>query len=296
MTGKWKIHLVQLPRPFAIPAIVLAVLLGGIISGAAALPLGLACLAAALLTASGHTFNTYLDHEWTKLDKGEAAERSRSKVYTAGQQPIASGIMSPREVLTNALVTLGLSAIPAYFVGAMVGPWIWIVWGIGASITFWYSWSKLHWHPELVIGFFFATLPVWAGMAASGTVDLWRGFVIGLPLFLFWGLAAEPVDQWMDWEPNWPKGGRSLGMLIGRLNVPIRWIISFAVIMAFVVQAALVGLAWLAPLSLLSLIAIVPLMVGCIWIDYDKKKGLIWALSGAYVFTALLVVGQWIGG
>ena len=288
MKAKLKAHLWTLPRWFAIISAVSAIVLGGIISGALIVPIILASISGLLLMASGHSFNTFLDYEWTKLDRGEPDERSRPKEYTGGQQPIGTGVLSAKEVLANALGWLVLSVVPAVFLPHIV----WLPWTLGALVTFWYSWAKLHWHPEVALGIGFATFGVWLGMAASGHIDFWLGFLVSLPFLVLWGGLAEIIDQWIDWEPNWPKGARSTGMLLGKLGIPLRWIIPWGMSIVYLLQIFLISVGLLAPWTGLAFLAVIPISACAMLIDSDLKKGVLWGLLGIFLYQVLLVMGQ----
>ena len=288
MKAKLKAHFWILPRWFAVVAAVSAVVMGGIVAGASALPILLASISSLLLMGSGHSFNTLLDYEWTKLDRGEPDERSRPKSYTGGQQPIAAGVLTSKEVLANALGWLALSAIPIIFLPKIV----WLPWTLGALVTFWYSWAKLHWHPEVALGVGFATFGVWLGMSASGHIDFWRGFLVSLPFLVLWGGLAEIIDQWTDWLPNWPKGARSTGMLIGKLGIPLRWVITWGMSIVYLLQIFLITVGLLAPWTGLSFLAVIPISACAILIDTDLKKGVIWGLLAIFLYQSLVVVGQ----
>lgn len=288
---KVKAHLLTLPRWFAVSAAVVAIILGGIISGAPIWPIVLASVSGLLVMASGHSFNTFLDYEWTKLDRGESDERSQPKPYTVGQQPIAAGILSSKEVLANALGWLAVSAIPVVFLPAIS----WLPWALGAVVTFWYSRAKLLWHPEVPLGLGFGTFAIWLGMAASGTIDFWHGFLVSLPLVVLWGGLAEHIDQWMDWIPNWPKGGRSLGMLVGKLGIPLRWSIVWAISIVYLLQIYLISVGLLAPETGLTFIAVIPITLCAVLIDSDVKRGVVWGLGAILLYQILYLVGEAIG-
>jgi len=291
MKDKLKAHLITLPRWFALISAVSAIVLGGIVSNADFIPILLASISGLFIMASGHSFNTLLDYEWTKFDRGQEHERSKRKEYTVGQQPIAAGILSSKEVLVNALGWLLLAAIPAVFLPRA----IWLPWILGTLVTFWYAPAKKLWHPEVPLGFGFATFGVWLGMASSGSITFWQGFLVSLPLVMLWGGLAEHIDQWTDWEPNWPKGGRSLGMLIGRLGIPLRWSITWGMSIVYLLQIFLISIGLLAPSTALTFLAVVPITVCAILIDTNLKKGVFWGLGAIFLYQVLYVMGQAIG-
>lgn len=135
-----------LPRWFALPVAVLGVLLGGLVgagSQTTALRLVLVALSAGLVMAWGHSMNALLDYNWTKLDQGEG--RSRTTPYTGGQQALADGLVTPAEVLVNALAWLALSAAPLVLLSRQGYRWPWLFSAVAALCTFPYSCGKLNW-------------------------------------------------------------------------------------------------------------------------------------------------------
>jgi len=135
-----------------LPCVVCAVLLGCSLGGSLSWLSVIVVLAAIFQMAYSHSFNTLLDYSWTGFDKGVEDERSKGKVYTKGQQAIAAGKLSPKGVLANGLVYLAISAIFIGIVAWQVSPVIWIIWGITALCTFWYSWGKLYYNCEIALG------------------------------------------------------------------------------------------------------------------------------------------------
>ena len=194
------VHLWELPRWFAAPAVVAAVVMGNLIGGELSWLLVIAVVCGLLVMAWGHAMNTYLDYYWTGLDKGSVGLRSRPKEYTKGQQPIAAGILSGREVLANALVWLCLSAVMAAIISWKATAWVWLPWVLGSLSTFWYSWGKLHYCCELALGLGFGPFACMLGAATASSPDLGLAFLAGLPFAIVWGYAAETMDQWIDAE------------------------------------------------------------------------------------------------
>lgn len=289
---KLKWHLIHLPRWFALPAVGSAVTLGGLLTGANAWNMTLAALCGAFLMAYAHAFNTWLDHDWTGLDKGEAGERSKPKLYTSGQQPIAEGVLSSWEVIINGLVWLALAIGCTHAISIRVSPWVWLPFGLIVPITVLYSWGKLHYFCEIPLGLGFGPFAVWLGMSAAGMPSFGDGFLAGLPFLLIFGVVAETVDQWTDWEPNYSKGLRNIGALIGYHTLCITHFVGFLVVMTYLVQGALVMGGILAALSLFSLTAL-PLVVYCmLFLEWNPKVGLYLGLAAVFSYMIALVCGQ----
>lgn len=291
MKEKIKTH-IGLGRFFALPACVCAVLLGIALGGNWSWLSAMVILGAVFQMAYAHSFNTLLDYSWTGLDKGTEEERSKGKVYTKGQQPIAAGLMSPKQVLINGLVYLAISAVFIGIVAWNVSPVIWAIWGVTTLCTFWYSWGKLHWNCELALGTGFGPLAVMLGMASQPDPEFLVAFLAGIPFLIVWGYGAETIDQWTDAEPNWPRGLRNLGALLWKNNASISMFVVWVVCATFLSQLFLVVGGILAPLTALSLISFIPFSFCLLYLERDPKKGILWGLGAIYFYMLMLVVGE----
>ena len=289
---KVRVWFITAPRWFGLPIALCSVILGGILVKLPLPSMILISLTGALLMAGLHSMNSYLDWAVTKFDQGTIEERSRKKEYTTGQNFIEEGKLSPNATLACSLFWIAVSVIPIIFIGQ---PLVWLPWGLGIVSGIGYSFAKKCWCPEIALGFAFATCATWLGMASSGHIDFWRGFLISLPFFVIWGGLAEHIDQWKDWGSDWPKGGRSAGMLVGKLNIPLRWSVAWAMTIVYLVQIFLISIDLLAPATGLTFLAVIPMSACGILIDTELKKGVLWGLSGVYLYEILLVVGQAIG-
>jgi len=294
LKGKIKTQL-ELGRFFALPVAVCAVLLGIALGGHWSWLSAMVALGAIFQMAFAHSFNTLLDYSWTGFDKGTEEERSRGKVYTKGQQAIAAGIMSPREVLVNGLVYLAISAVFIGIVAWQVSPVIWVIWGVMALMTFGYSWGKLHWSCEFFLGIGFGPLAVMLGMASQPNPDFLLAFLAGIPVLILFGYGAETMDQYTDAEPNWPRGLRNLGALVWKNNASISMFIVWLLSATFLSQLFLIAGGVLHPLTALSLIAFIPFSMCLLFLEVKPKTGIIWGLGGIYLYVLLLVLGEVIG-
>lgn len=289
-------HLVTLPRPFAAPIAICAVILGGIIAGAAPFHLFWAVMAGLFLMAGAHSWNSFHDWAITKFDQGTPEERSRPKEYTIGQNVIETGVLSIKEVFINSIGWFVLSLGFVIPLSLMVTPWVWLPWGLVVLCVPWYSEAKKLWHPEVPLGLGFSTFAIWLGQAAGGKPDFALGALISVPLFLCWGVLAEHVDQADDYKPNWPKGGRSLGMLVAHMGIPLLWSIGWFTTIVFLSQIFLIAIGALAPWTGLTLLAFIPITFGALLIDKEHKKGVLGVLAGILLYSIFMVIGQIMGG
>jgi len=287
---------IGLGRFFALPCVVCSVLLGCTLGGNLNWLSGIVVLAAIFQMAYSHSFNTLLDYSWTGLDKGEEGERSQGKIYTKDQQAIAAGKLSPKGVLANGLVYLAVSGLLLIFVAWEASPIIFIFWVLGSLCTFWYSWGKLHYQCELALGVGFGPLAVMMGMATQPHPDFLLAFLASIPFIILWGFAAETMDQYIDAEPNWPRGLRNFGALVWKNNVSLAGFITWLLIFTFISQLFLVTGGILAPLTAISLLTFIPFSFALLYLEKDQKAGVLWGLGGIFLYFILLLVGQILGG
>ena len=199
----------------------------------------------------------------------------------------------------NSLAWLAVALLLATLLSLRTTPWLWLPVLLCVACAPWYSWAKLHWHPELPLGLGFATAATWIGMATGGEIDWLRGLLASLPLFLSFGVMAELVDQAWDAGPNWAKGARSLGMLIARLDIPVVGLVSFIVfVVANMIQIPLALMGILAYETFVAWLAIPPMLVAAASIDnmYELKlsprKGVTVGLLTLIAYQVVLVLLQ----
>ena len=294
MKEKIKTH-IGLGRFFALPVCVCSVLLGVALGGNWSWLSAMVALGAVFQMGYAHSFNTLLDYSWTKFDRGAEEERSKGKVYTHGQQAIAAGIMTPKEVLVNGLVYLAISAVFIGIVAWKVSPVIWAIWGVMALMTFWYSWGKLHYQCELALGLGFGPLAVMLGMASQPNPDYLLAFLAGIPVLILWGYGAETMDQFTDASVNWMRGLRNFGALVWKNNVSISMFIAWLLCATFLSQLFLIAAGVLHPLTALTLMTFLPFSLCLIFLKMKPKVGIIWGLGGIYLYCLLLLLGEILG-
>lgn len=290
-----RIHLITLPRWFASPATILGVVLGALLTDQmiSIWYLIAAIIAGLLIQSYAHSWNSYHDYVLTGFDKGEPGQRSFEKIYTGGQSVISDGKATPTQVLVNALGWLLLSLVPIALLARSTTLWVFIPWAFAVLCAPWYSEAKKLWHPELPLGIGFATCAVWLGMASTGEILWWRGFLASIPFFLLFGGAAEFVDQAIDAPANWIRGGRSLGMLSAMNGTPLKWGLLFYLIVIFLAQTFLMQIGILPDATAITLLASIPFLVSALLIDEPTSmtQGIIWGLGGIFLYQVLLVAG-----
>lgn len=254
-------------------------------------PLIVAALAS---MSAAHSWNSFHDWSITGLDKTES--HSAEKPYTTGQALIRLGVVSPREVLVNSLLWATLAVIPVFVLAIFSTPWVFLPYFLVLFCAPTYSWGKLHYCPEVPLGLGFSVFAVWLGMSVSGEIYWLKGFLAAIPLFIIFGVWAEHVDQWRDHDSDWPKGGRSLGLLTAHLKVPLVVPLTFLLVLSYLSQIILMAFDILSPMTLLTLVALLPLSWSITLFETSFKKGVMIALLGMFLYQSLLVAGEVIGG
>ena len=301
LSTRLRVHLVVLPRWFALPMAVLTVILGASMGEPAVVDIFLATLVVVGIMAWSHGMNTFLDYVWTGLDRGEVGERSRPKFYTSGQQPIAEGVVKPIEVLLSAAGWLALSALFAALLSSRGHPWVWLPWGMASLCTFGYSWGKLHYSCEVFLALGFGPIATMLGAAAAPDPDLARGFLVGIPFGILFGFAAETVDQYMDAEVNWSKGLRNIGALTWKRQANLWGPIWVFVGSAMFVHLILAATGVLSPWTLLAIGPGILFMIYGALMDelYPspapfQKRAIIVGLVSLVLYVLLMVVGSYV--
>ena len=283
---------VVLPRWFAAPIIVSSVILGWAVSAPLSWWVVLPVLMALLVMSYSHVINAVLDWSWTKLDRGLESERSHPKPYTSGQQVIASGLLSPRQVLLIAVGWLALSAIAMIYISIYTASfWVPRFWVLSTLVTFAYSWGKLHWLCELALGIGFGPLAALIGAAASPSPDYLTAALASIPIFLIFGFAAEIWDQAADSDANWERGLRNIGALAWHYHIFI-WepVLAFTVL-AYLSQLFLVLNGVLNPWTWLTL-GTLPFLAFIPRATLENKLATLVALTGVFVYCILLALGE----
>jgi len=296
MKKKLKVHLWTLPRWFATPLFGAPAVLGGLLAGGMTVNSWIGVIAALLITAGGHSFNSFLDYAWTGLDKGEPDERSAEKDYAGGQSIIATGLVSVTEVAVNAIVWYLLALIPLIYLAINVGWPILVIGLIGMLITFWYSKAKFNWTHELALGIGTGPLSVMMGMFATTSSPPWMtGLLVSVPTFILVAFVGLAIDEWPDAEANLKKGVKSVSYKVWEHGVSLEWYVSSWLLFMCLYQVFLISIRILVPLSAISFLLWPFLMVFLVFLKQNFRK---WA--GIIVFTGitypiLLVIGQFVG-
>ncbi len=256
----------------------------------------LGVLAGLLIMAGGHSFNSFLDYAWTGLDKGKLEDRSAEKDYTGGQNLIANGVVSVREVAFNAIAWYILALIPLIYLSVKVGWPVLLIAFLGMLMTFWYSKSKFNWTHEFALGTAAGPLPVLVGMfATSPDAPLVSGLLASVPFAIILSFFGLAMDEWPDAEANLKKGVRSIAYKVWENGVSLEWYLSIWLLFMFLYQTFVISIKVLAPLTALSFLTW-PFFAGSLVLlakDFRRVAGVI-VIIGA-VYALMLPIGQALG-
>ena len=294
--AKLKAHLWTLPRWFALTLFVSPAILGGLMAGGMTGSSWLGVLAAVLVMAGGHSFNSYLDYAWTGLDKGKIEERSAEKSYTGGQSLLARGVLSQREVLANALGWYALTLVPVVYLAVKVGWVVLLIAALGMLVTFFYAKGKFNWTHELVLGIGAGPLPVLMGMFATSASPPWAdGLIVSVPFAIVASFAGLALDEYPDAEANLKKGVRSVAYMVWQSGVALEWYLSSWFLFLFTYQVFLITIHLLSPVSALAFILWPFLLAAMVFlkINFGKASSAIIALGVLY--PAVMVLGHALG-
>jgi 4-hydroxybenzoate polyprenyltransferase len=297
MLNKLKYHLLTLPRWFALPYFGACILLGVVLAGGSlgSLNAWLVFIAGAFVMAGGHSANSVLDYAWTGLDKGEEEDRSAEKAYTGGQNLLAKGLVSVREVVANALAWYAASGIVLIFIHG--SPWIWLVWALGALDTCWYSWSKFNWTHELALGTSVGPLAILLGMfAVNHHPPVLTGLIVSVPVAIILSFLGLSLDEWPDAEANLKKGVKSVAFMVWKYSegkIEGLWIycsmwVSF--LMAY--HVFLISQGYLKPATAMAFIVIVAFIPALLFMKANFRKTMAVIIPISALYPILLLIGQ----
>ena len=297
MKEKIKAHLWTLPRWFAVPFFGCSLLMGAVLAGGLCANAWIGLIAGLLIMAGGHSFNSFLDYEWTGLDKGEAEDRSAEKDYTGGQNLIENGIVSSREVMFNALGWYALSLFPIIYLAVTVS-WVLIPLAIGGMlVTFWYCWGKFNWTHETALATGVGPIAVLIGMFSVNPSPPWAiGLLVSVPVAVILCYLGLAFDEFPDAEANLKKGVKSLSYKVWEYGIDLEWYLISWFLFVLIYQVFLIQIGVLAPMTAITF-SIFPFLIACVVFlkaNFRKTGGFLVIVAALY--PILLLVGQIIGG
>jgi len=294
---KFKAHLWTLPRWFATPFFGGALLLGAVLAGGINANAWIGLAAGLLVMAGGHSFNSFLDYSWTGLDKGAIEDRSAEKDYCGGQNIIEAGIVTPREVLLNAVGWYGLSAVPIIYLAVKVGWPILPVWVLSMLVSFWYSKAKFNWTHELALFMGAGPLAALIGMySVTPAPEWWVGIAASAPAGLILSFVGLPLDEYPDAEANLKKGVKSVAYKVWEYGVDLGFYLLAWIMFVYLLQLFLIAVGILAPLTWLTFVLVPMFMAAVVFLkkSFRKTAGILVIIGACY--PVIMLLGQIFGG
>lgn len=292
----FKVYGIVLPRWFAAPACIFAVILGSVLAGGVNLLTSIAVIASLAVMVGGHTYNSFGDWLYG-LDRGPV--RSVSKWYTAGSQAIVLGWTTPAKALAMAMLSYAISAALIGYIAYEVGTW-WpfFGWGIGVAAGILYAPGFMKGYkcigfPELC-GFSFGVGGAAVGYASvSGAMDLPLVILCGLGVALPWALMW-PIDQAVDYDSDKVKGVRNLGTIFMETGAKLSTWIALTFIVSLIGLLFLIQIGYFSPWAMLAALSYPFWGLSYAWVDRDITKGVQHGLLAIFSYEFMVVIGQWI--
>ncbi len=212
-------------RPAFLTASVVPVLLGTAVAWAATgqFYLGyfiLTLLAGVLMHAGTDVINDYFDHR----SGNDEANREFVRPFSGGSRLIQLGLMSPVEVLAEALLCFTLGSAIGVYLAWTRGPLI-LVLGLAAVLSgFFYTGKPFNWASrglgEMVVGINFGPLMALGAYYAQTRTFSWLPVVASLPVAFFIA-AVLFINEFPDFEADRKVGKNNWVVRLGRQKAVI---------------------------------------------------------------------------
>jgi len=297
MKEKIKAHLITLPRWFAAPFFGSSLLMGVALAGDFCANAWIALAGGLLIMAGGHSWNTALD--WMSgLDKPDKAGlRSVEKGYTIGQSVLATGLLSLKEVILNAVGWYVVALIPIIYLAISASFVVLPLAIVGMAITGWYAVGKFNWTHETALAVGVGPVAVLIGMFSVNPDPPWlTGLLVSVPVSIILCYLGLAFDEWPDAEANLKKGVKSLAFKVWEYGVSLEWYIMSWFLFALIYQVLLINIGVLAPMTAISFFTF-PGIIACLVFlkaDFEKAGNVIVLVAALY--PILLLIGQVLGG
>jgi 1,4-dihydroxy-2-naphthoate octaprenyltransferase len=233
--NKVKGWLAEIRAPF-FTATVVPILLGGVIAwartGSFHLGLFLLAMAGGLLLHTGtNVANDYYDHLSGTDDRNVEFVRP----FTGGSRMIQEGVLTPREVLTGALVAFGLAAVVGLYLAYVRGPVIVILGLVGIFSGFFYTAPPLNLVSrgigEFFIGLNFGLLMTIGSYFVQTGSLAWEPAIASIPVGLLIA-AVLYINEFQDAPADASAGKDHLVVRLGRARAA--WGYLFLILLTYV--------------------------------------------------------------
>ena len=294
--NKLKLYLAELRAPFFTASIV-PILLGTAIAHNLTQSLNvlyfvLALIGGVLLHAGANVINDYFDH----LSKNDEINSEFVHPFTGGSRLIQEGLLTPPEVLVEALICLFLGSVIGLYLSYKIG-WIILVIGIiGVFSATFYVFPKVNLVGrgigEVLIGINFGILMTFGAYFVQTGEISFVPIVASLPVALLIS-AVLYINEFQDAKADHAVGKKHLVVRLGKKQAVKGYIIMMLLTYLIVVLGVVTDT--LPPISLIALFTL-PLAFKSIKIaqaNYDDSIKLVPANASTimnHLFTGLLLI------
>ena len=187
----------------------------------------LALLAGLLMHMGTNFINDYADHK----SGNDEINREFVRPFSGGSRVIQSGLLSPLEVLTGALLFFGISATIGFYFAWARGSMILVLGAIGLVSGMFYTWGPFSWAKrgvgELLVGLNFGVLMILGAYYVQTQSFSWLPVVAAIPISLLIA-AVLYINEFPDYIADKQVGKNTLVVRLGREKAVILYVLIMA--------------------------------------------------------------------
>lgn len=255
--SKLKLYLLEMRAPF-FTATIVPVALGAAVAWAleGQFHVGyfaLTLLGGVLIHAGINVSNDYFDH----LSGDDEANEEFVRPFTGGSRMIQEGLLTPNEVLWEALILLGGGCLVGLVLFWLRGPWVLVLGMVGVISGFFYTAPPLRLvsrgFGELFIGLDFGILMVLGAYYVQTQSMAWEPAVAAVPVALLIS-AVLYINEFQDCAADSSVGKMHWVARLGKRRGVWLYVIIVSLSYIAVVVSTIAG--WISPFALLALLTI----------------------------------------
>ncbi|MDZ7334694.1 MAG: 1,4-dihydroxy-2-naphthoate octaprenyltransferase [candidate division KSB1 bacterium] len=252
----------------------------------------LALIGGIFLHAGANVINDYFDH----LSSNDVINEEYVRPFTGGSRLIQQGLLTPREVLVEAMVCLFLGSCIGLYLAYRLG---WVILAIGVFGVFsaiFYVFPRINLVGrgvgEALIGINFGILMTFGAFYVQTGIFSWVPIIASLPVALLI-TAVLYINEFQDAKADQAVGKNHLVVRLGKKQAVSGYILIMLLTYVIVVVAVVIDI--LPPISLIALLTM-PLALKSIRIaqqNYNNSLKLVPANAGTimnHLFTGLLLI------
>lgn len=294
--NKLKLYLAEVRAPFFTASIV-PIVLGSVIAYHATQSFHwpyfwLTLIGGIFLHAGANVINDYFDH----LSRNDELNKEFARPFTGGSRLIQQGLLSPKEVLIEALVCLFIGSLIGLYFSYQLG---WVILAIGIFGVFsavFYVFPQVNLVGkgigEILIGINFGILMTFGAFYVQSGTFSWAPIIASLPVALLI-TAVLYINEFQDARADHVVGKNHLVVRLGKKQAVKGYIL--IMLLTYLIVVLGVVSDTLPPVSLIALLTL-PLAFKSIKIaqlNYDDSIKLVPANASTimnHLFTGLLLI------